>query len=78
MGVRPCKVIDFDCLRPAGEQFTPLFETTSEYQEFRERYEADLAPELREQASKRRQSEEAARRRLVGWVGGIGLNQMRP
>lgn len=60
------QVIDLNCLLPKGTRFTPLFEKESDYREFRERYEAEVLPELDEQASKRRKSEEEARRRLLG------------
>jgi hypothetical protein len=60
------QVIDLNCLLPDGIRFTPLFENNSDYREFRERYEAEVVPVLDEQASKRRLSEEEARRRLLG------------
>lgn len=60
------QVINLNCLLPEGTRFTPLFEKESDYREFRERYEAKVLPELDEQASKRRKSEEEARRRLLG------------
>ncbi len=61
------QAIDLNSLLSDGIRFTPLFEKDSDYQKFRERYEAELVPELNEQASKRRKSEEEeARRRLLG------------
>lgn len=60
------QVIDLNCLLPEGVCFTPLFESEFEYQKFRERYVSEVVPELEEQASKRRKSEEEARRRLLG------------
>lgn len=60
------QVIDLNCLLPEGIRFAPLFENDTDYNEFRERYEAEVGPVLEEQASKRRKSEEEARRRLLG------------
>ncbi len=60
------QVIDLNCLLPDGVRFTPLFKKESDYREFRERYAAEVVPELDEQASKRRKSEEESRRRLLG------------
>lgn len=58
--------INLNSLLPAGIQLTPVFETDTAYREFRQRYEDELRPELDEQASKRRKSEEEARRRMLG------------
>ncbi len=60
------EVIDLNSLLPEGAEFKPLFESNSAYQEFRKRYEREMVPALEELASKRRRSEEEARRRLVG------------
>ena len=60
------QVIDLNSLLLDGIRFTPLFEKESDYREFRERYTAEVVPELDAQASKRRKSEEESRRRLLG------------
>lgn len=58
--------IDLNSLLPEGIRFTPLFEKESDYREFRERYAVEVVPELDEQTSKRRKSEEESRCRLLG------------
>jgi hypothetical protein len=58
--------IDLNRLLPEGIRFTPLFEKESDYREFRERYAFEVVPELDEQTSKRRKSEEESRHRHLG------------
>ena len=49
----------------AGTKFEPLFPTEQAYQEFRERFQKEVKPELDRQREARRQSEEDAKRHLV-------------
>ena len=54
---------DFELL--AGVKPKPLFRTEEEYQEFRQRFQEEVKPELDRQREARQQSEEDAKKHLV-------------
>jgi hypothetical protein len=49
----------------AGAKSKPLFQTEQAYQDFRERFQKEVKPELDRQREARRQSEEDAKKHLV-------------
>lgn len=49
----------------ASAEPTPLFQTEQAYQDFRDRFQQEVTPELDRQREARRQSEEAAKQHLV-------------